>query len=112
MDKVQQFLSDFQNLSKTNGVKFWERPENESMMNMLELNRAEVIQILLNLTQSDYIEGPLYQEGFSNAWSFGQLIKRKEVYIKPTIVEKQKRKMAVCISFHESTKPLKYPYHR
>lgn len=110
MDKVQQFLSDFQSLSKANGVKFWERPENDSMMNLLELNRAEVTQRLLNLTKYDYLEGPLSQENFSDAWCFGQTIKGNEVYIKLTIVAKKKRRMAVCISFHEPTKPLKYHY--
>lgn len=109
--QIEQFLCEFKNLAKTNGVRFWQRQENMSMMNRLELTESVVINdILLNLTAKDYYEGPISQEGHSDAWSFGQNIEGQNVYIKLTITEKKKRKRAECISFHEPTHPLSYPH--
>ena len=109
--QIEQFLSEFKNLARTNGVRFWQRPENQSMMNMLELTESVVTHdILLNLTAKDYYEGPKHEEGHSDAWSFGQKIDSQNVYIKLTITEKKKRKRAECISFHEPTQPLSYPH--
>lgn len=109
--QIEQFLSEFKNLAKINGVRFWQRPENMSMMNMLELTESVVTNdILLNLDIPDYCEGPIHKEGHSDAWSFGQHIDSQNIYIKLTITEKKKRKRAECISFHEPTQPLSYPH--
>ena len=110
-NQIEKFLLEFQQIASEKGVKFWERPENVSMMKMLGLNETLVTEkILLNLTQNDYCEGPLSDKNQPSAWCFGKTIKGHNVYIKLTIVEKKKRKNAFCISFHESTKPLNYPY--
>jgi len=78
---------------------------------MLDLTESVVTKdILLNLTAKDYCEGPIPEEGHSDAWCFGQNIDGKNVYIKLTITKKKKRKRAECISFHEPTHPLFYPY--
>lgn len=104
-------MTEFQNIAHEKGIIFWPRPENVSMMNMLGLTRTMVTtNILLNLTKNDYCDGPLHEKDHPDAWCFGQIIKEYEIYIKLTIVEKKKRKNAICISFHESTKPLTYPY--
>jgi len=109
--QIDNFLTEFQKIAKEKEVIFWPRPENVSMMYKLGLTRAMVTtDILLNLTKSDYCDGPLHEKGHPDAWCFGRTIKGDEIYIKLTIVEKKKRKNAVCISFHESTKPLTYPY--
>jgi hypothetical protein len=81
------------------------------MMSILGLTRFIVTSdILLNLTKYDYCAGPLSEKGHPDAWCFGKTINTHEIYIKLTIEEKKKRKNAICISFHESTKPLNYPY--
>jgi len=109
--QIEQFLFKFKNLAKINGVRFWQRPENMSMMNKLELTESVVTNdILLNLTVQDYYEGPIHEETHSDAWCFGQNIEGQNVYIKLTITEKKKRKRAECISFHEPTHPLSYPH--
>ncbi len=109
--EIENFLTEFKNIAKEKEVIFWPRSENISMMNMLGLTRAIVTtDILLNLTKSDYCDGPLHEKGHPDAWCFGQTIKEYAIYIKLTIVKKKKRQNAVCISFHESTKPLTYPY--
>lgn len=111
LNQIDHFLTEFQSIAEEKGGFFWPRPENVSMMHQLGLTRAIVTtDILLNLTPSDYCEGPLHQAGHPDAWCFGQTFKEYEIYIKLIIVEKKKRKNAVCISFHESTKPLSYPY--
>ena len=51
----------------------------------------------------------LSEKGQPDAWCFGKTMKGYEIYVKLTIEEKKKRKNAICISFHESTKPLSYP---
>lgn len=91
------------------GVFFWNRQENTMTMTMLKLQRTEVTEILQKLDYKDYCEGPSLQEGNPEAWCFGQTIGDLEVYIKLAIEEKKKRKTAVCMSFHQSTKPLSYP---
>jgi len=107
---IDHFLAEFKQIAQEKCVIFWPRPENTSMMSILGLTRSIVTtDILLNLTKSDYCGGPLYEEGHPDAWCFGKTIKGYEIYIKLTIEEKKKRKNAICISFHESTKPLSYP---
>jgi len=111
LTQIEEFLFEFKNLARTNGVRFWQRSENMSMMNMLELTELVVTNdILLHLTAKDYCEGPIHEDGHSDAWSFGLNLDDYNVYIKLTITEKKKRKRAECISFHEATHPLSYPY--
>ncbi|HIE02774.1 MAG TPA: hypothetical protein EYP59_21250 [Thiotrichaceae bacterium] len=108
---IEHFLAEFKEIAQEKGVIFWPRPENISMMSLLGLTRSIVTtDILLNLTKGDYCGGPLHEEGHPDAWCFGKSIKGQEIYIKLTIQEKKKRKNAICISFHESTKHLSYPY--
>jgi hypothetical protein len=108
---IDNFLAEFKKIAQDKGVIFWPRPENISMMSILGLTRSIVTtDILLNLVKSDYCGGPLHEEGHPDAWCFGQIIKGYEIYIKLTIEEKKKRKNAICISFHESIKPLNYHY--
>ncbi len=108
---IEHFLAEFKEIAQEKGVIFWPRPENISMMSLLGLTRSIVTtDILLNLTKGDYCGGPLHEEGHPDAWCFGKSIKGQEIYIKLTIQEKKKRKNAICISFHESTKHLSYSY--
>jgi hypothetical protein len=110
---IDNFLVEFKQIAQEKSVIFWHRPENISMMSMLGLTRSIVTtDILLNLTKADYCDGPLYEDGQPDAWCFGKTIKDYEIYIKITIQKKHKRKNAICISFHESTKPLTYPYRK
>lgn len=37
LTQIEEFLFELKNLARTNGVRFWQRSENMSMMNMLEL---------------------------------------------------------------------------
>jgi hypothetical protein len=90
--KLQRFLSEFQRIAKVNGVRFWDRPENSSMMTMLKWDEPMVTQnVLLQLTENDFLEGPIHQDGYPDAWCFRQNIKGYEVYIKLGMVEKNKR---------------------
>jgi hypothetical protein len=51
-NQIENFLFEFQTLAKVN---FWQRPENLSMMTMLDLTESVVTKdILLNLTAKDY----------------------------------------------------------
>jgi len=108
---IDKFLSDFQNIVIEKGVKILNRPENLSMLHILEFNQLDVENTLLSLTKQDYCEGPVSDDKGrpDDVWIFGRSINGHNVYIKLAIVEKKKRRNVVCISFHESTHSLYYP---
>ncbi len=99
--------SDITEIIHAKGFKIANRPENFSMMDMLEFTDRDVREVLLSLTKDDYIKGPMPDDKgrSSSVWAFGRNIAGHDVYIKLTIRIKGKRKNVVCISFHESTKP-------
>jgi hypothetical protein len=109
---IETFLSHLQSLVKEKGAKILDRPENRSMLDIIEFNQLDIENTLLSLTKSDYCEGPVPDDKDrpDDVWIFGRNIKGHDVYIKLAIVEKKKRKNVVCISFHEPTHPLYYPY--
>jgi hypothetical protein len=112
MKNVDDFLNNIHSIIKENGVKILPRPENISMMYMLGFNQIDVENVLLSLTKKEYCEGPVSDDKGrpDSVWIFGQNIDGHDVYIKLVIMEKKKRKKVICISFHESTSPLFYPY--
>ncbi len=66
-------------------------------------------EIILNLEVQDYSEGPLEetQQGGTEMWIFGKVIKGQQVYIKLTISKMTGG--AVCISFHKAEYPMDFP---
>ena len=80
---------------------------------MLELGLTDNQRkkIILSLSVLDYNAGPIkdiYKSG--DYWIFGKTIDRDEVYIKLKIVEQNDEEYAICLSFHKSEKPLRYPF--
>jgi hypothetical protein len=54
---IDKFLSDFQSIVIEKGAKILNRPENLSMLDILEFNQLDVENTLLSLTKQDYCEG-------------------------------------------------------
>ncbi|RJQ42376.1 MAG: hypothetical protein C4545_04735 [Anaerolineaceae bacterium] len=81
----------------------------------LSFTEKQIVEVIEELSLEDYTEGPLEDRDFRGmVWIFGKCIKDKEVYIKLKISELDdlgnKVASLICLSFHFSEKPLKYPY--
>lgn len=89
--------------------------KNKQTMLELDFTDKQMIEVLEELTQEDYAEGPCNDRDYHGTiWIFGKHIEEKEVYIKIKVSELDDRgnKIAslICLSFHFSEKPLTYPY--
>jgi hypothetical protein len=107
---VKSFLQELKAIIKSLGIFFTNRPKN-SIQNLADLSITAKMreEIILNLEVGDYSQGPLEetQQGGTQMWVFGKVIKGKEVYIKLTISKMNGG--AVCISFHKAEHPMKFP---
>ncbi len=78
----------------------------------------DVIQEIMDLKPIDYVDGPLTdRDGYAKKyWVFGKTIQGREVYIKLKVkdynLEGEKQLSCLCISFHFSERPLRYPYKK
>lgn len=103
---VKIFLDEFKQKLTTFGVFFVNRPKNLQTLADLEITPKYREQILKELTNEDYCQGPLNNDQYGNnpMWVFGKIIKGQEVYIKITTAN-----TAICISFHLAERQLTYP---
>ncbi|HZW76972.1 MAG TPA: hypothetical protein VFF21_01555 [Flavobacteriaceae bacterium] len=113
MDKkseVQLFLTVFKQKMKVWDVLFLNRDKNIETLAALEITAKFREHVLLDLSYEDYCQGPLQEAfyGSSEMWVFGKIIRNKEVYIKITLGKEGTS--VICISFHLSDYPLKYPF--
>lgn len=107
---IKSFLQELKAIIKSLGIIFSNRPKN-SIQNLADLSITAKMreEINLNLEVEDYSEGPLEetQQGGTEMWIFGKVIKGQQVYIKLTISKMTGG--AVCISFHKAEHPMEFP---
>tara|TARA_R110002074_G_scaffold31390_4_gene88120 strand:+ start:72 stop:452 length:381 start_codon:yes stop_codon:yes gene_type:complete len=107
---IKSFLQELKAIIKSLGIIFSNRPKN-SIQNLADLSITAKMreEIILNLEVEDYSEGPLEetQQGGTEMWIFGKVIKGQQVYIKLTISKMTGG--AVCISFHKAEHPMEFP---
>ena len=107
---IKSFLQELKAIIKSLGIIFSNRPKN-SIQNLADLSITAKMreEIILNLEVEDYSEGPLEetQQGGTEMWVFGKVIKGQQVYIKLTI--SNITGTAVCISFHKAEYPMEFP---
>jgi len=107
---IKSFLQELKVIIKTLGIIFSNRPKN-SIQNLADLGITAKMreEIILSLEVRDYSEGPFEetQQGGTEMWVFGKVIKRQPVYIKLTISKMNGG--AVCISFHKADFPMVFP---
>ena len=107
---IKSFLQELKAIIKSLGIIFSNRPKN-SIQNLADLSITAKMreEIILNLEVEDYSEGPLEetQQGGTEMWVFGKVIKGQQVYIKLTI--SKMTGTAVCISFHKAEYPMEFP---
>lgn len=107
---IKSFLQELKAIIKSIDIIFSNRPKN-SIQNLADLSISAKMreEIILNLEVEDYSEGPLEetQQGGTEMWVFGKVIKGQQVYIKLTISKMTGG--AICISFHKADYPMEFP---
>ena len=113
IQEIQKFLNDFHQKVEVFDIFFLDdREKNLRSLPELGLTRGERKQVIKSLTVDDYSEGPIKNllNHFGDLWVFGKDIEDHEVYIK--ICYGQPNHSTICISFHISEYPMKYPYKK
>lgn len=113
---IVQFLADFQCLAQ-HEMTVIPRAKNTQALLDMGLTFTDRRNAILSLTVEDYSSGPLDDcERAGVVWIFGKWINETEVYVKLKLVEYIPMdtatlvKKAVCISFHQASEPLEYPF--
>jgi len=108
---VKSYLQELKQVIGIWGLIFTSRPKN-SIQHLADLSITANMrkEIILNLEVNDYSEGPLQetQQGGTEMWVFGKIIKGREIYIKVTI--SKITGVPVCISFHKAETPMNFPF--
>lgn len=110
--EVEAFLRDFKAKLGVWSVLFSRRPKNDQTLLALEMTYHQAEALLGDLTAEMYSEGPLAGEVPHGPplWVFGRIIKNREVYIKISMGPPGTQ--VLCISFHFSEHPMKFPFRR
>ncbi len=111
-DKILKFLKEFKKIvTAGRGLDVIPRRENIACLAELGLTKKNQLEEILNLSVSDYCEGPSPDKDRpGEIWVFGKEIRGKEVYIKLKIAQVGEEKIAKCLSFHWANFPLGFPY--
>jgi len=110
-EEVKVFLEQFNAKVQVFGILFRDdRAKNKRTLELLDITPLQREVIVKNLQVQDYVEGPIIDElnKRQEMWVFGKDVKNREVYIKITLGYQNGQ--TICISFHISEHPLKYPY--
>jgi hypothetical protein len=109
---VRDFLLTFKRAGTAgSGIDMIPRAETRSTLTLLGLTKANLEEILLGLSVTDYCQGPEPdRDRPGNLWIFGREIEGHEVYIKLKVARAGDRQIAKCISFHIARHPLEYPH--
>jgi len=110
-ESVRRFLLQFkQAATRGSGVDIVPRQETLATLASFGLTKANLEQLLLGLSVTDYSEGPVRDyDRPGQLWVFGKDIKGQEVYIKLKVARAGNRQVSKCISFHIAQRPMRYP---
>ena len=77
----------------------------------LGINRRHAQELVTGLTPQDYVNGPVpdHNNPGLEMWVFGLRVRGSEVYMKIQVIADPPER-CVCISFHESERPMHYPF--
>ncbi len=109
---VRDFLLKFKQAATIgSGIDIVPRAETRPTLARLGLTKANLEEILLGLSVTDYCRGPETDRDRSgNLWIFGREIEGHEIYIKLKVAQAGKKRIAKCISFHIAQYPLGCPH--
>ncbi len=110
--QILNFLKDFKELMGQGHYFVKEHHKNIQTLKDLGINARIRDEIILSVAMENYSSGPNpdeYHPGYY--WIFGKDLDAIEIYIKLKIVSYNNgNERAVCLSFHPSEYPLKYPF--
>lgn len=109
---VRDFLLEFKQVATGgSGIDIVPRAETRPTLARLGLTKANLEEILLGLSVTDYCRGPEPdRDRPGDLWIFGRTIEGQDVYIKLKVAQAGDKRIAKCISFHFARYPLKYPH--
>lgn len=89
---------------------FMDRRVNLDTLARLGINRQHAQALVVGLKPEDYVSGPSpdHNNPGLEMWVFGLQVSGSEVYVKIQVIVEPAR--CVCISFHESERPMHYPF--
>lgn len=108
--EVEQFLAQFKMKLEVFSIFFLDgREKNAQALLDLGITRIERLEVVKSIQVEDYSEGPIRDvlNDFGEMWVFGKDVHNQEVYIKITVGKPNLN--TICISFHKSEHPMKYP---
>lgn len=112
--QILNFLKDFKELMGQGHYYVKEHHKNIQALRDLGINARLRDEFILSVAKDDYSSGPNpdeYHPGYY--WVFGKNLDAVEIYIKLKIVSLNNgNERAVCLSFHPSEHPLKYPFRK
>lgn len=109
--EVENFLRQFHEKVKVFNIIFRDdRGKNAQAILDLEITPKYREDVILELSASDYIEGPIKDtlHHLGEMWVFGKDVKGQEVYIKISLG--CENNATICISFHIAEYPLQYKF--
>jgi hypothetical protein len=111
---ILNLLKDFKELMGQGHYYVKEHHKNIQALRDLGINARLRDELILSVAMDDYSSGPNpdeYHPGYY--WVFGKNLDNVEIYIKLKIVSLNNgNEKAVCLSFHPSEHPLKYPFRK
>jgi len=107
--QVVLFLHLMKTAANTRFV-FVRRRENLEALARLGINRRHAQELVTRLTPVDYVKGPVpdHNNPGLEMWIFGLQVTGSEVYVKLQVIVDPTH--CVCVSFHESERPMHYPF--
>lgn len=111
--EVSRFLFEFKQLMIQGPYYVTGHLKNIQALADLGITEGERDRIIQSLRVPDYSQGPITDENKPEhcLWLFGKDIQAVEIYIKLKIsTDKKGNDVAICLSFHPSEHPLRYPF--
>lgn len=110
--RIREFLIEFKKIAtEGRGIDFVPRRDNLDALSELGLTFGNARDEIMAISVTDYCDGPEYdRDKPGEIWVFGKEIEGKEVYIKLKVASVGEEKIAKCISFHISRRPLRFPF--
>ncbi|MDO9086153.1 MAG: hypothetical protein Q7U53_08100 [Anaerolineaceae bacterium] len=109
--QILNFLKDFKELMGQGSYYVKGHLKNLNTLIELGITSRQRDELILSVALENYSSGPIQDVMHpGNYWVFGKKVNTKEIYIKLKIITfNNGTERAVCISFHPSEYPLKYP---
>lgn len=108
--QIQGFLAKLKQ-ADTASITLARQEKTIRFMQLMELERDDVIAVLYTLAEEHYSEGPSRNDwNTGDVWVFGIHLDEKLIYVKLSVTSVQRRHAMLCMSFHPAERPMRFPY--